>query len=236
MSDGALARLVAAPIAHRGLHACGAPGGPVENSLAAAQAAIAAGYGIECDVQLSRDGVAMVFHDAALARLTGVAGLVAAHDAAALGTMRLGDGDDAIPTLDGFLAAIAGRTPLVIEIKSDGDAVQLTEKVLAAIAGYDGVAALESFDPAVVLQSRASGCRQPIGLVGPSSAGGTTLPPDADAVAASDFLSWDIAHLETAAALGRPLTTWTVRDAAAAARARRLSAQIVFEGFRPTAR
>ncbi len=236
MSDGALARLVAAPIAHRGLHACGAPGGPVENSLAAARAAMAAGYGIECDVQLSRDGVAMVFHDAALARLTGIEGRIAEHDAAALGAMRLTGSDDTIPTLDGFLAAIAGRTPLVIEIKSDGDAVRLTKKVLAAIAGYDGVAALESFDPVVVLQCRASGARQPVGLVGPLTADGTTLPPDADAVAASDFLSWDIAHLETAAALGRPLTTWTVRDAAAAARARRLSAQIVFEGFRPAAR
>ena len=63
----ALARLLAAPIAHRGLHACGAPG-PVENSLSAAQAAIAAGYGIECDVQLSGDDEAIVFHDARLER------------------------------------------------------------------------------------------------------------------------------------------------------------------------
>lgn len=227
-----LARLLAAPIAHRGLHACGGAG-PVENSLSAARAAIAAGYGIECDVQLSRDGEAMVFHDATLDRLTAATGRVADHAAAALAALALRGSADNIPTLDAFLAAIAGRTPLVIEIKSDGDVSRLTAKVLAAIAGYDGVAALESFDPAAVLQCRAAGCGQPVGLVGPLSEGGAVAPADPAAVAASDFLSWDIAHLETAAALGRPLTTWTVRDEAAAARARHLSAQIVFEGFRP---
>ena len=224
-----LARLVAAPIAHRGLHACGKPG-PVENSLSAARAAIDAGYGIECDVQLSRDGEAMVFHDAKLDRLTAATGRVADHDAAALEALPLRGGPDTIPTLDAFLAAIGGRTQLVIEIKSDGDVARLTAKVLAAIAGYDGVAALESFDPAVVLQCRKTGCDQPIGLVGPAEDGAL---PDAAAVAASGFLSWDIAHLEEVAGLGRPLTSWTVRDAAAAARARRLDAQIVFEGFRP---
>ncbi len=232
MTADRLARLLAAPIAHRGLHACGAPG-PVENSLAAARAAIAAGYGIECDVQLSRDGEAMVFHDAELDRLTGGTGLVADHDAAALAAMPLRGGEDTIPTLDAFLAAIGGRAPLVIEIKSDGDAAGLTRKVLAAIAGYNGVAAVESFDPAVVLQCRGAGCSQPIGLVGPLTPDGKVVPADPAAVAASDFLSWDIAQLEVAAALGRPLSSWTVRDAAAAARARGLGAQIVFEGFRP---
>ena len=90
---------------------------------------------------------------------------------------------------------------------------RLSGKVLDAIAGYDGVAALESFDPAVVLQCRAAGCTQPIGLVGPlTTAGGDVMVAAAAAVAASDFLSWDIAHLEAADELGRPLTTWTVRD------------------------
>ena len=80
--------------------------GPVENSIGAAEAAIAAGYGIECDIQLSRDGEAMVFHDARLERLTRGSGRIADYDAAALGKLTLRDSCDQIPTLAMFLAAI----------------------------------------------------------------------------------------------------------------------------------
>ena len=229
----ALGRLLAAPIAHRGLHACGKPG-PVENSLSAAAAAIAGGYGIECDVQLSRDGEVVVFHDASLKRLTSRSGLVAEDDAATLASMRLAGSDDTIPTLATFLAAIAGRVALVIEIKSvGGGTARLTGRVLEALAGYDGIAALESFDPDVVLQSRRAGCERPVGLVGPAEDGTSSSRA---ALAASDFLSWNIAHLETAAATGLPLSTWTVRTPADTDRARRLGAQIVFEGMRPEVR
>ena len=232
MTSPALARLLAAPIAHRGLHACG-HAGPVENSLSAAEAAIAAGYGIECDVQLSRDGEVVVFHDTELARLTGISGLVADQDAAALSAMRLAGSDDGIPTLAVFLDAISGRVPLVIEIKSMGDARHLTERVIKTVKGYRGVAALESFDPDVLLQCRRAGCRHPVGLVGPAEDGAS---PDPAALAASDFLSWSLAHLETAATTGLPLSTWTVRNPADAARARQFGAQIVFEGLRPDRR
>lgn len=232
-AGAALAKLFAAPIAHRGLHACGGSG-LVENSLSAAAAAIAAGYGIECDVQLSRDGEVVVFHDDTLERLTSRFGLVAGEDAATLARTRLAGSDDTIPTLATFLAAIAGRVALVIEIKSDGDrTARLTERVLDALADYDGIAALESFDPAVVLQCRRAGCRRPVGLVGPAEDGTSSSQA---ALAASDFLSWNIAHLETAAAIGPPLSTWTVRSPADADRARRLGAQIVFEGMQPDVR
>ena len=71
--------LTARPIAHRGLHdrAASRP----ENTLAAARAAVAGGFAIECDVQLSADGEAMVFHDAALGRLTEAREAVAAGGA-----------------------------------------------------------------------------------------------------------------------------------------------------------
>ena len=202
----------------------------MENSLAAAEAAIAAGYGIECDVQLSRDDEVFVFHDARLDRLTSRSGRVADHDAAVLAAIHLAGGNDTIPMLTSFLAALAGRVPLVIEIKSFGDASRLTERVLDTVAGYDGAAALESFDPAVVLQCRRVSCRHPVGLVGPAE---TDAPPDPAALAASDFLSWSIADLETAAATGLPLSTWTVRTPADAALAGHFGAQIVFEGMRP---
>ena len=177
-----LARLLARPIAHRGLHACGEPG-PVENSISAAQAAIAAGYGIECDIQLSRDGEAMVFHDAGLGRLTGRDGDLAAHDVADLAAMPLRDGPDHIPTLAGFLAVIDGRVPLVIEVKAEGDGdMRLADRALALVADYPGIVALESFDPAVVLHCRRAGASCPVGLVGPLAADDA---PDAAALEAS---------------------------------------------------
>ena len=104
------------PVAHRGYHdrAAGRP----ENSLAAARAAIAAGYAIECDLQPSADGVPMVFHDYDLRRLTGVAGRIGGFTAAELAAMPLLGGDEGIPTLAELLALVAGRVPLLIEIRT----------------------------------------------------------------------------------------------------------------------
>jgi glycerophosphoryl diester phosphodiesterase len=122
--------LVARPIAHRGLH--DARKGVVENTVGAAEAAIRGGYAIECDVQLSRDGEAVVFHDATLARLTRTRGAVSQKTVAAIQAAPLRQSDERVPTLPQFLAAIAGRTPLICEIKSrfDGD-LRLTERVAA---------------------------------------------------------------------------------------------------------
>src|SRR5215211_2953338 len=89
-------RLFDPAVAHRGLWS---PDGAPENSLGAFQAACAAGYGVELDVQLSADGEAMVFHDDDLARLTGAAGRVRDHNAADLMQLRLGGGDERIPSL-----------------------------------------------------------------------------------------------------------------------------------------
>lgn len=229
--EDALARLLAAPIAHRGLHACGGAG-PVENSISAARAAIAKGYGIECDVRLSRDGEAMVFHDAALGRLTGRDGDLADHDAEALAAIPLRGGPDTIPTLPAFLAAVAGRVPLVIEIKSDGEGdMRLAERAMALVAAYPGPVALESFDPRVVVHCRRAGAPCPVGLVGPLETG---APPEPSALAACQFLSWDVRQLDTLASGGLPLSAWTVRTRTDVATARRHGAQIVFEGFRPS--
>ena len=215
----------ARPIAHRGLHCAG---GPVENTRAAARAAIAAGYGVECDVQLSRDGRAMVFHDERLDRLTGIAGALGDYDAEALGRLRLADGSP-IPTLAALLATIAGRVALVIELK--GSDPRLVEAVLADISGYGGPLVLESFDAATV--SRCAGAACPIGLVGPPRQGDglATIA----ALPRCDFLSWSVERIAEAAARrpALPLSTWTVRTPAQSEAAQRAGAQIVFEQMRP---
>ncbi|HEY8579338.1 MAG TPA: glycerophosphodiester phosphodiesterase family protein [Beijerinckiaceae bacterium] len=240
--------LVARPIAHRGWH--DRPAGRIENAPAALAAAVEAGFAIEIDVQAARDGEAMVFHDATLDRLVGRPGAVRDHDAADLAAMTLRDGrGDAIPTLPSALALVAGRTPLVVEIKSafDGD-MRLADRVAALAAAYGGPIALKSFDPDVIAHLRAAGVGVPLGVVAeaaydhPEWAG--LAPERRRALAAflhwsrtrPDFLSWNVndwphptPHL-LRAALGRPVMTWTVRTPAQWAQARRFADQAVFEG------
>ncbi len=246
-----LAWLVARPIAHRGLHDAAA--GLIENSLSAADAAIAAGFGIECDVLLSADGEAMVFHDFGLERLTGESGPVEARSAAALAGIALTGGRDRISTLTQFLDRIAGRVPLVIEIKSGFDgALALTRRTAALVAQRPGQPiVLKSFDPVIVTALRTIAPSIPRGIVAQNAydddeyhrldaarkhALANLLHFDESQ---PDFLSWNIADLPSAApflcrkALGLPLVTWTVRTPEDRARAASHADQMVFEGFRP---
>ena len=123
-------RAAAAPFmawsyAHRGLHDGSLP----ENSLAAFEAACAAGYGIELDVQLSRDGVPVVFHDATLDRVCGRPGRVADFTAAELGSMPLcGRAEHTIPTLAAVLRLVDGRVPILVEIKASGKILMIETK------------------------------------------------------------------------------------------------------------
>lgn len=217
-----LARMLARPIAHRGLHGCGGPG-PIENTVPAALAAVEAGYGVECDVLFARDGTPVVIHDETLERLAGRPEAVASLDAAALATLPL-RGGGAIPTLAALLAAIDGRVALVIELKSIPDA-RLVDAVLVEVARYQGPVALESFDPAIVARCRGADC--PVGLVGPGNSF-----TDPSMLPRCDFLSWNIARLDDRP-LGQPLTSWTVRSPGDAERVAETGAQIVFEGWRP---
>jgi glycerophosphoryl diester phosphodiesterase len=224
-----LATILARPIAHRGLHDAGR--GAIENSLAAAEAAVAGGYGIECDVQLTGDSEAVVFHDETLDRLTSETGPVSARTAAELEAIGLKGGGDSIPTLSAFLAAIAGHVPLVIEIKSLGDGdLRLAGRTAALAAAYRGPVALKSFDPAIIAHCRALGAVCPLGLVGPEQPG-AAAPPEGF----YDFLSWHIGELSSlrAARPTTPLMSWTVRSEDEHELAKSLGSQIVFERYRP---
>src|SRR5688572_28186901 len=95
-----LAKLIARPFAHRGLHG----GGRIENSRAAFEAAIAAGHGIELDVQVTGDGQALVIHDYQLDRLTEEFGPICGMMAAELERIRLRGVEETIPSLPETLA------------------------------------------------------------------------------------------------------------------------------------
>ena len=151
MSD--LDWLTARPIAHRGYHDRGAR--RIENTLPAAEAAIARNFAIECDLQPTADGRIVVFHDDTLDRLTEASGPVDTRTLAELRAIRLHDSDAGIPTLEELLDLVDGRVPLVIELKSRWDGDRRLERAVAPIlADYSGPAAVMSFDPMSMVAMR----------------------------------------------------------------------------------
>ncbi|MBU3077211.1 glycerophosphodiester phosphodiesterase family protein [Sphingomonas quercus] len=227
--------LIRRPFAHRGLHA----GDVVENSRAAFAAAIATGQGIECDVQLSRDGVAFVFHDDELDRLTGESGPVGARDAAELARIRLAGTDETLPPLAEILELVDERAPMLIELKAAGPRTgELCRAVAADLIGHGSDKAVMSFDPRIVRWFRRHEPWRPRGLVvtedGHRGLGGAIRRRLSLAVADPHFVACDIRDLPSAFServrrSGRPLLTWTVRSEAQRATAAAHADQIIHE-------
>lgn len=255
MSPNAPDWLTARPIAHRGLHRASA--GVIENSIGAARAAVSGGYAIECDVQATRDGDLIVFHDDTLDRLTASAGCVRDLDARVLALLPLEGSAESIPLFGDFLSAIAGLTPLVVELKScfDGD-MTAARRVAGYLAAYDGPVVIESFDPEPIAFLRANADplgigHVPLGIVGEASYDDgewAALPADRRAEMTHflhyprtrpDFLSWNVNDFPHAIpflvreGLKMPVTSWTVRSPEQARAAAEWADQIVFENYRP---
>ncbi|HYI41754.1 MAG TPA: glycerophosphodiester phosphodiesterase family protein [Allosphingosinicella sp.] len=230
-----LERLGAVPFAHRGLHG----GARVENSGGAIAAAVQQGFGVELDVQLSRDGEAMVFHDEDLDRLTSGQGPVAARTAAQLQAFPLNGCDEAMPRLSEALAMIDGRTPLLIEVKSpDRRVARLCAAVARGLASYEGPVGIMSFNPEVGAWFARHAPQTLRGLVvtenGRRGLRGRIGRPLALWRARADFLAYDIRDLPSrfagnARGRGLPVYTWTVRSEADRARAAAHADQIIFE-------
>jgi len=228
--------------AHRGLHGGGLHGeGRIENSPSAFAAAIQRGLGIECDVQRSRDGQAMVFHDWELDRLTAATGPVKARGAAELARIALGEGGDTIPTLAQLLTQVAGRVPLLIEIKSKREVryAPLCLAVRNALEGYRGPVAVMSFDPRVVRWFAVTARHIVRGLV-VTEEGHRTLTGRYRRHASlwharPEFLAYDVRDLPSRfasaqRARGLPLLTWTVRSEELASRAKAHADAPIAEG------
>ena len=231
--------LTATVYAHRGFH--DRVGARIENSAAAFAAAIAAGLGIECDVQCSRDGQAMVFHDDDLARLTGQAGRLADETAATLGRIVLTDSTDAIQPLGALLAQVGGQVPVLIEVKiaRGGHIAPLCLAVRRALEGYAGPVAVMSFDPRVSAWFRRYAPRVVRGLV-MTEASWRTLGAKARRHVAlwrarPDFLAYDIDDLAGSFAQsqrrrGVPVLSWTIDSAARVTRAANRADAPIAEG------
>jgi len=235
---GDLSWLTAKPVAHRGYHDLNDR--RWENTLSAFAAAAERGYAIECDVHLSADNVPVVIHDDDLKRLTGADGFVWQRTAAELAALRIGGTADHVPTLAEVLALVAGRVPLVVELKgTPGHDTGLVAGVGALLRDYKGKVAIMSFDHWLIRDFASDA---------PGIPGGLTAYGRENKLIEAHFsmLAHDIAFTSYAAGdlpnpfvsfvrekLGMPVITWTIRDQPAIDLTFRYADQMTFEGFAP---
>lgn len=238
------------PICHRGYHDHAR--GIIENSPSAFRAAIEAGYGIELDVQRSADDVPVVFHDDELSPLTDQTGDLRTFRAEELGRIALRGSTDTIPTLQEVLALVAGRVPLLIEIKENWNTMEDTdgklEKAVAALlADYTGPVAVMAFNPHCIAHMARLAPGIPRGLTTEAYDPVLNAPipaevcdwlrdiPDYDRTQssfishqASDLARPRVAELK---AQGATILCWTIRSPSEEAAARRVAQNITFEGY-----
>ncbi|MCF1742900.1 glycerophosphodiester phosphodiesterase family protein [Paradevosia shaoguanensis] len=240
------------PIAHRGLHDRQA--GVIENSRSAFDAAIAGRFAIECDLQLTSDGVPVVFHDDDRLRLQGVEGFVRNATAEEMtSTPLLGAASGDCPqTFDDFLAQVNGRTLLQVELKTQTheNTQRLADAAAKAVKDYKGPLVFESFDPHLIAAVRRAGFDGKVGIITYSYD-----DPDEDGRLTDsqrfqlrhlihapwsrfDFISCyqkslDLPAVRFFRAMGVPVTAWTIRSANEAREVAGRADQLVFEGFDP---
>ena len=242
--------LTARPVAHRGLHDISR--GIVENMPGAVQAAIAGNFAIEVDIQLTSDGEAMVHHDDALGRLTEGSGSLLEKTAAELKAVKFKNTPERMMSLGDLCTLVAGRVPLVIEVKSrfDGDR-KLVARMAEVLSAYSGPAVGMSFDPDQVLALREVMPDRPRGIVAERTYDAADWPEASPAQRRGmthlrhalrtrpQFIAYWVDELPAAAPwiarniFGLPLLTWTVRTPEQRERAARYADQMIFEGIVP---
>lgn len=225
------------PIAHRGYHDMNET--VFENTLAAFERACEAGFAIECDLQFAADGVPVVFHDATLDRLCGLKGRTRDKLSGELRMFAIGGTKERIPTLAEMLKTVAGRVPLVIELKGEpGDDEGFAGAVLDGLEGYEGKVALMSFDHSLLRDLKALDAPHPLGLTAEGVKPEQFFAHDEAMALGLDFCSYNVYHLPNSFAAGLrakgiPLITWTVRDQGGRDLTFAHADQMTFEGFDP---
>ena len=242
--------LTARPVAHRGLHNLSR--GIVENMPGAVEAAIAGNFAIEVDIQLTADGEAMVHHDDALGRLAEGSGALLQKTAAELKAVRFKHTSEQMMSLGDLCTLVAGRVPLVVEVKShfDGDR-KLVARMADVLASYPGPVVGMSFDPDQVLALREFAPKLPRGIVAQriydDDYWAKLTKEQRDSMlflrhgfrTEPHFVAFWVNELPAPAPwiarniFGCPLLTWTVRTPEQRERAARYADQMIFEGFIP---
>lgn len=248
-------RVFLRPIAHRGLH--DADRGLIENTAPAFEAAIARGYGIECDLRPAAGGEPVVFHDETLDRLVHGSGPVAALEPRDLETLRYRGQGIGILTFFSLLELAAGRVPLLVEVKSEWDPPhqEFLSRIAALARAYDGPLALMSFDPAVMAALKDLAPGVPRGIVSglyEDEHGETWWREKIDKARADrlsrllesgpaepSFYAYHVKALpqpvteQARHVLGLPVFAWTVRTEEDRARAAAWADAPIFEGLAP---
>lgn len=242
----------ARPIAHRGLH--DKSRGIIENSKSAFANAIAKGFGIECDLQLSKDGQPIVLHDETLERVTSRTGLVSEMTEREITALPLtGSANPDHPlTFRDLLAQVDGRVPLAVELKpqpGEGNSI-LVQKAVEALAHYSGAFAFITFDPRLLMALRDSGYRGHRGVIIERFTSELAMrhlsarqrfimrhllhyPQTRFDFIACDQNALTLPAIRLFHALGFPVLSWTITSQQQADRALKHADQIGFEGFEP---
>ncbi len=226
------------PIAHRGFHDMNKA--RWENTLSAFDAAARQGYAIECDVHLTADREVIVFHDDALSRLTGTEGFVWQRTAAEMGALNIGSTQDRVPTLAETLELVAGRVPIVIELKGiPGHDDGLVREVGKVLSKYRGKAAIMSFDHWLIRDFARHMQDVPAGLTAWGDRQHEWEAHFSMLGHGISFVSYGVMHLPNPFVtfvrerLKMPVITWTVRDQGAVDATFAHADQMTFEGFNP---
>ena len=232
--------------AHRGLH--DNAGDAPENSMAAFRRAVDAGYGIELDVQMTKDGVPVIFHDAKPKRMCGADGEICDYTYEELQKFTLADSNEHIPRLEELLLMVGGRVPLIVEIKAEKADVSCCEVIDKLLRTYGGEYCIESFNPLVLFWFRRHHNEVVRGQLS------TNFRKDGESkvffsvalthllcnfVGKPDFIAYNLKYMEEP---GRricrklfkcPAAAWTVRSFEELEKARGAFDLFIFESFRP---
>lgn len=230
--------------AHRGLHGEGV----AENSITAFEKAASAGFGIELDVRLSRDGVLVVFHDDTLTRVTGKEGKVIDFTFEELSKIRLSGTEDTVPSFEEVLATVGGRVPILVELKEDAGSLAVTEAAVEMLRTYSGKFLIESFNPLAIARVKKLMPEAVRGVLADHFTKNESYRKPLyfllqnlviNVIARPDFIAFNKSHpkmlsLRLTRMLGAPSIAWTVKSQAEEDEAKKHGfSGIIFEGYIP---
>lgn len=229
--------LLEKPCAHRGYFDNN--NGIPENSSAAYERAIEKNYPIEMDIQLSKDGKLVCFHDDNLKRMTGVDSLIWDKTLDEIKSLHLLNTDEVIMTFEEFLSLVDGKVPLLIEIKHQREK-GIEEKVINALKGYTGKYVIQSFDPFVMIKIKKLAPDVIRGQLACANPGQNSKFKNSilrkcslNFLVKPDFINYCLNDLPTSYSVGKniPLLCWTIRNEQDKQKAEKYAVSYVFENL-----
>lgn len=250
IAPGRASRAARAPFegrayAHRGLY--DSDQSVPENSLPAFQRAVEAGFGAELDVQRTRDGQIVVFHDDSMRRACGVDRPIRDFTYEELQAFPLFGTGERIPLFSEVLKVFGGRQPLIVELKYGPDWVPLCEAIRAMLDAYPGPACVESFHPAMVRWFRKHDPKRLRGQLSEAARFSRKTLPLPVAFAMSrllgncltrpQFIAYRVGpkplSVRLAERMGAMKVLWTARERSQHDQRMKENHAVIFEGYRP---